>query len=109
MGKVKLMYQNSLFKKALYFQVGLACTYHTNWKPLAYCPAYALFYKQNQYTVGNYPYMDFFLNLGIKRARIFFKYENLGSLLLENKYLMTPYYPLPDAGFKLGVSWMFFD
>ncbi|MGB4654742.1 MAG: putative porin [Bacteroidales bacterium] len=109
MGKVKLMYQNSLFKKALYFQVGLACTYHTNWKPLAYCPAYALFYKQNQYTAGNYPYMDFFLNLGIKRARIFFKYENLGSLLLENKYLMTPYYPLPDAGFKLGVSWMFFD
>lgn len=109
MGKVKLMYQNSLFKKALHFQVGLACTYHTNWKPQAYSPAYALFYRQNNYTAGNYPYIDFFLNLGIKRARIFFKYENLGSFLLENNYLMTPYYPLPDAGFKLGVSWMFFD
>ncbi len=104
-----LYYDNSLFKKALKFQVGVDVFYNSAYYASAYSPELGQFYLQNNKQIGNYPYVDVFLNLKISRARIFFKYENVNAYLGNFTYYYAPHYPWTDAAFKFGASWKFFD
>lgn len=108
-GKLTLCYDVMLFSKALHAQVGLSGTYHSQWYQDAYMPALRAFYRQDSYLAGNYPYLDAFINLNIKRARIFVKYEHFNAGLTGYNYMIVPDYPQADAAFKLGISWLFFD
>ncbi len=108
-GKLSLCYDVELFKKALHAQVGISSTYHSEWYQDAYMPALRAFYRQNNYVSGNYPYLDAFVNLNIKRARIFVKYEHFNAGLMNYNYILVPDYPQADAAFKFGISWLFFD
>lgn len=98
-----------LFKKALETQIGIDLFYNTSYYANAYMPATGMFYLQNQKQIGNYPYLDFFLSMKIKTARIFFKYEHFNSAFMGNTYYSTLHYPMPDNAFKFGISWKFFD
>lgn len=108
-GKLSVCYDVLLFNKALHAQIGISGTYHSQWYQDAYMPALRAFYRQNSYISGNYPYLDAFINLNIKRARIFVKYEHLNSGLMGYNYMLVPDYPQADAAFKFGISWLFFD
>ncbi|MEI8048525.1 MAG: putative porin [Bacteroidota bacterium] len=109
LGKLSICYDVVLFQKALHAQVGISGTYHSEWYQDAYMPALRAFYRQNTYISGNYPYLDAFINLNIKRARIFLKYEHLNAGLMNYNYILVPDYPQADAAFKFGISWLFFD
>ncbi len=104
-----LYYENRLFKKALALQIGFDVFYNSSYYANGYSPALGQFYVQNQKEIGNYPYVDVFLNLKISRARIFVKYENLNSWLGYTTYYYAPHYPFTDAAFKFGAVWRFFD
>ena len=78
-GKLTLCYDVVLFKKALHAQIGISGTYHTKWYQDAYMPALRAFYRQDEVISGNYPYLDAFVNLNIKRARIFVEYEHFNA------------------------------
>jgi hypothetical protein len=108
-GKLTLCYDVMLFQNALHAQIGISGTYHSQWYQDAYMPALRSFYRQDSYRAGNYPYLDAFVNLNIKRARIFVKYEHFNSGLTGYNYMIVPDYPQPDAAFKFGISWLFFD
>jgi len=108
-GKLTLCYDAVLFQNALHAQLGVSGTYHSQWFQDAYMPALRSFYRQNNYVSGNYPYLDAFLNLNIKRARIFLKYEHFNAGLMGYDYLVVPDYPQADAAIKFGISWLFFD
>lgn len=108
-GKITLCYDAVLFAKALHAQVGISGTYHSEWFQDAYMPALRSFYRQNNFIAGNYPYFDAFINLNIKRARLFVKYEHFNAGLMGYTYMMVPNYPQADAAFKFGISWLFFD
>ncbi|MDO9257033.1 MAG: putative porin [Bacteroidales bacterium] len=108
-GKISLCYDVELFKKALHSQIGVSGTYHSQWYQDAYMPALRAFYRQNNYLSGNYPYMDVFININIKRARMFVKYEHFNAALMSYNYILVPDYPQADAAFKFGISWLFFD
>ena len=108
-GKLTICYDAVLFNKALHAQAGISGTYHSQWYQNAYMPALRAFYRQNSNLSGNYPYLDAFINLNIKRARIFIKYEHFNAKLMSYNYIIVPDYPQPDAGFKFGISWLFFD
>jgi hypothetical protein len=107
--KLTVCYDNWLFKKALHAQIGISATYHSEWYADAYMPALRAFYRQNSFIAGNYPYLDAFINLNIKRARLFVKYEHFNAGLMSYSYIMVPGYPQADAAFKFGISWLFFD
>jgi hypothetical protein len=109
MGKLSLCYDVELFKKALHAQVGISGTYHSEWFQDEYMPALRAFYKQRSYMSGNYPYLDAFINLNIKRARLFVKYEHFNAGLMGYNYIIVPDYPQADAALKFGISWLFFD
>jgi len=108
-GKLTLCYDVVLFNNALHAQAGISGTYYSKWYQDAYMPALRAFYRQDKVISGNYPYLDVFVNLNIKRARIFVKYEHFNASFMGYNYILVPTYPQADAAFKLGVSWLFFD
>lgn len=109
LGRLSLCYDVELFSKALHTQIGISGTYHTQWYQDAYMPALRAFYRQDNYVSGNYPYLDAFINLNIKRARLFLKYEHFNSGLMGYNYMLVNTYPQADAALKFGISWLFFD
>ena len=108
-GDLSIYYTKDLFKQAAILQTGIDAVYNTSYYAYAYMPATRNFYIQNNKEVGNYVYADVFLNLQIKRARLFIKYINLGYLFSYYNYYTVPSYPMKDGGFRFGVSWMFYD
>ena len=104
-----LYYESTLFKNALRFQLGVDVFYNSSYYANAWSPALGQFYLQSQKKIGNYPYMDVFLNLKISRARFYVKYENANGALMGQTYYYAPHYPMPDFALKFGVIWRFFD
>ena len=98
-----------LFKKALLAQLGFEVTFFSSYYPLAWMPDTKEFYLQNNYKSANYPYVDFFLNCKIKRARIYLKLDHLNAALSGYNYYMIPNYPMSDMVFRFGVSWIFYN
>lgn len=104
-----LYYQGNLFKKALQLQIGFSGEYYSEFYGYAYMPATNLYYVQTDKPVGNYPYIDFFLNARIKPVRFFVKIDHVAQGFLGTNYSLTPGYLQNDRAFKFGLNWLFFD
>jgi len=104
-----LYYQGNLFKKALQIQIGFNAQYFSSFYGYAYMPATNQYYVQTKTIVGDYPYVDFFLNARIKPVRFFIKIDHVNQGLLGTNYSLTPNYLQNDRAFKFGLNWLFFD
>lgn len=103
-------YQNHLFKRALQLQVGIDVFYNTKFYSDNYMPSIMQFYNQREYKTGNYPKVDVFLNLKIKRAIIFVKYEHVNyHLKTHGNFFSASDYPINPGMLKFGIQWDFFD
>jgi len=91
------------------FQIGFEAVYHTPFYAYDYMPATVVFYNQNTVKSGNYPYVNVFTNLKLKRSRFFISFEHLNSGLMGNEYFIVPDYPMPVRTFKYGISWTFYN
>ncbi|MBC7863438.1 MAG: hypothetical protein IAF38_10715, partial [Bacteroidia bacterium] len=107
--QAQLYYEDKIFKKNLHWQVGAQATYYSDFKANAYMPATNMYYIQDTKTVGNYPFLDFFINCDIKPVRFFFKLEHINQGLTGSNFMLTPNYPMPDRAFKFGFTWLFWD
>lgn len=102
-------YQNILFE-VLFFQLGFDLRYTTAWYTPAYMPATGQFYNQQERKVGDYPMVDLFLNMHLKRARIYVKVDHINEGYPTNRnYFNTIYYPMNPRTVRFGVSWNFYD
>jgi len=90
-------------------QLGFDLTYHTLYHPYAYLPSTGRFYRQDQVTTGNYPFLNVFLNLKLKRTRMFFMFDHVNSGLTGYNYFLIPSYPMNIRMFRYGVAWTFYD
>ena len=106
---VSFYYARNLFNNALFAQFGFDARFMSAYKAMSYDPSLGSFYNQDWKTIGNYPYVDIFVQFKIKRTLLFFKYEHINATLGTYDYFTTPHYPLPDAAFKYGVRWRFHD
>ena len=104
-----LYYQGNLFKKALQLQIGFSGQYFSSFYGYNYMPATNAYYVQTNITVGNYPYIDFFLNARIKPVRIFVKIDHVAQGFLGRNYSLSPGYLQNDRAFRFGLNWVFFD
>ncbi len=102
-------YYKFVISKVMFTQLGIDTRYNTKYYADAYSPATGLFYLQNQKKYGNYPYIDVYANLRLKRTTVFFKMLNIGTRFLDSEYITTPGYPMPRSSFRFGVSWLFYD
>ena len=99
----------TLVKDVLKMQFGFDLFYNTRYYAMSFMPSTAVFYSQQNQKVGNYPFADVFLNINLKRARIFVKYENITSLSTIPKNYYIPHYPYAPGILKYGISWNFYD
>ncbi len=110
--KSSLYVQFYAFKKATFLQIGTDISYIANYTANFYNPATRQFQRSNK-QVGNYPFVDLFINAEIKTAKIFFKMEHLNQDMaimngFNNYYYNSPFQPSSPRRFRLGLAWKFY-
>lgn len=104
-----LAYATSVFKGSpLYLETGVTFSYFSSYKMNAYNPLISEFYIQNTDEIGNFPMLDFFVNLRIQRTRVYFQLENFSAGFTGRDYYSAPTYPYRDLTFRIGLVWNFF-
>ena len=101
-----------LAKKVLAVDLGADIRYFSQYYAPDYAPAIGQFYLQNpetRYKLGGYPMVNAYVNLHLKRTRIFVQMYNLLQKDGEKSYFYAPHYALNPRILKIGISWNFFD
>jgi hypothetical protein len=90
-------------------QLGVDVFYHTPYYPYAWMPATGRFYRQDVTKTGDYPFINVFLNVKLKRTRIFVMYDHINSGFMGYNYFMIPSYPQNIRMLRYGVAWTFYN
>lgn len=95
-----------LFKiaKVLHVQLGVDCNYYTKYKGPAYNPATMTFHSQDEAEVGNYPFMNAYVNCKLKKTRFYVLYSHVNQGWFGKNYFSIPHYPLNPSRFQIGLS-----
>ena len=95
-----------LFKVArvLDVQFGLDCDYYTSYYSPGYQPATMSFYNQREIKIGNYPFVNVYANMKLKKARFYVMFTHVNQGLIGKNYFSMPHYPLNPRKFQFGVS-----
>lgn len=105
----QLVYANIWFNGNFDFQAGV----NGHWKSAYYAPSYdpviQQFYTQLKYEAPSFPIVDLFINVKIKRARVFLKYNNLLKAFSDYGNVPTPFYPGINNLLDFGFDWSFYD
>jgi hypothetical protein len=109
LGNLTVYYTQPLFHRGAIVQPGLNFNYNTSYYADNYMPALRSYYLQHNQQVGNYIYMNVFVNMKIQRARFFVEYSHFNASLMGRTYYTVPSYPMQDADFRFGISWRFHD
>ena len=105
---LRYYFEFNLVKNVLTAQIGANMIFNTKYYIPAYNPALGVFQSQNEREIGNFPYMDFFLNLQWKRATIFVKYVNASQQWFNREYFSAYNYIRSQHAFKVGIHWPFY-
>ncbi len=101
------------FYTNLFLSTGLEFRYFTNYKPSGYSPFNGQFFYQNNYTLNNRPDINFYFNFRIKTFKIYFRAENLNTLIPPSGYKNYNYaseqYPMQTVWMRLGIYWSFIN
>lgn len=89
--------------------IGAEVLWHSLYYAPAYMPATGLFHTQDHTQAGNYPYLNVFLNLKLKRTRGFIAFDHINHGLSGYDYFMVPGYPQPVRTFRYGIAWTFYN
>lgn len=89
----------------LHLQLGVDCDYYTNYYAPTYQPATASFANQHESKFGNYPFMNIYANMKLKKARFYVLFSHFNQGLFGgNRYFSTALYPLNPRRFQIGIS-----
>ncbi len=108
-GRQLIYFQTNVFKKAAKLQLGFNVSYKTGFYGYAYMPEIAQFYVQKEQKIGEYPYVDVFLNIHVKRAQVFLKYEHFNAGWNSYNFYATANYPALGRSLKFGIVWNLVD
>ena len=107
------LYLGFKIAKVLSVEIGACATYFTEYEAPDFCPQlnqYAIQENEDsRITLGNYPFIDVYANMHLKRARFFVMMTNAAYGSFNRKSFLTPHYPTDSAVLRLGVSWNFFN
>ncbi|MDD4609664.1 MAG: putative porin, partial [Bacteroidaceae bacterium] len=107
-----LYISTKLSKKVLSLELGVDVRYFSKYYAPNYSPSlqqYSLQDTKNRIEIGNYPLVNLYANLHLKRTRFYvmFYHVNAGSGNLNS--FLVPHNPINPRMFKFGLSWNFFD
>lgn len=91
--------------RVMHLQVGVDCNWYSAFYAPAYQPALLTRHNQDEILIGNYPFMNAYVNVKLKKARFYVMYSHMNQGWLGgNNYFSIPHYPLDPAIFQFGVS-----
>ncbi len=93
----------------LQLEYGIDIRYCSAYQGYAYRPSTGAFYIQDVHKLGNYPYIDVFAVMRVKRTRFFIRYEHVNSDLTGGNYFPVLNYPVKKRFLKYGFYWHFND
>lgn len=102
-------YFEGTYAKVLFFQLGFDTRYETSYLADQYSPATGMFYRQTTEKLGDFAWVDGFVNLKIKRTAFYIKYTNLATKFVKGGYFTSPGYPAPVSTLLFGLSWSFYN
>ena len=99
--------------RVLSVELGADGTYFTKYYAPDFCPALNQFaIQQNEVSrieVGEFPFVNAYANLHLKRARFFFMMTDVLSDVGNRSRFLTAHYPVNSRTLHMGVSWNFFN
>mgnify|MGYP001161942056 CR=1 FL=1 len=93
----------------LNMQLGGEVFIHTIYNAMNYMPSTGRYFSQSGKDVGNYPFVNVFLNLKLKRTRFFIMFDHVNSGLTGYNYNLIPGYPMSIRMIRYGLAWTFYD
>lgn len=90
--------------KVLHVDFGVDCDYYTKYYAPGFQPATMSFYNQREVKVGNYPFMNVYANMKLKKARFYVMMSHVNEGLTGSNYFALPHYPMNPRRFQMGVS-----
>ena len=94
-----------LFRIAtLRLQFGLSCDYFTKYRSLGFQPATMTFYNDDTSDVGNYPFINVYVNCKLSKVRFFLMMSHVNQGLTGSNYFSMSHYPMNPRRFQLGLS-----
>ncbi len=118
-----LYYQSKVFKDKAELQTGISFYYFDEFSSRAYFPVLGEFSLQTLNStnldaegttnvpseIGAYPLLDFFLNMKVKRMRIYLKLQHFNQLINDGgNFYSAPKTPYTDWVFRVGFKWYLF-
>lgn len=99
------LYLQLKIARVLDVQMGVDLNYYTRYYAPAYQPSTMSFCNQSETKVGNYPFMNAYLNFKLSRARFYVLFSHVNQGLFGGSdYFSLPHYPLNPRRFQMGVS-----
>jgi len=89
--------------------IGFDFFYNTKYYADAYMPSLSSFSRQHEKQLGNYPWFDAYLNVQLKRFRLFLKLQHVNAGWIDKNYFSVLHYPKNWRDLKFGISWTFYD
>ena len=97
--------------KVLRVELGADMRYFTSY----YAPDYAPFLgqfsiqdpSQERIKIGNYPILNGYVNLAIKRVRMYVNVQHFNQS--DGRAFWAPHYPIDPFAIHLGISWNFYN
>lgn len=105
-------WESWLFKKATLVQFGVDIWQRSAFTAYTYNPVFQQYYTGSQSISNPLPilwYTDVFMNIQIRKTRVFVKLSNALQGVLDGGYMSSPYYSGLPRSFDFGISWKFFD
>jgi len=97
------------FKTGWMIQVGTEIRFNTSYRAEAFRPETGQFVLQDSLRIGNYPIIDVFAAIKVKRTRLFARFEHANQGFPRPNVFATPLYPMYGRAFRFGVSWGFYN
>lgn len=94
---------------AIQIEYGLDLSYSTSFYGYAYMPATGIFFAENEKELGNYPYLNLFAQMKVKRTRVVVQWCQTFADILPEQSFAVLHYPSMRPHLKYGIYWHFYD
>jgi hypothetical protein len=94
---------------AIQVEYGIDLSYSTDFYGYAYMPATGVFFGQDEKVLGNYPNLSAFVQMKVKRTRVFVEWCQTFADLLPEQSFAVLHYPSMRPHLKYGIYWHFYD
>lgn len=110
--RIALYYQAPAFRAAADIQTGLKFSYFNSFQSRVFMPVindFALQNPLNPSMIGDFPVIDLFFNLRVKRMKIFVEAQHFHSSFTGFNFFSDPRTPYMDFRLNFGVEWLIFN